>query len=366
MLNAILAFLTAAGLSFDPCAKLEPMDECHAVPHGVILAPGSASVESYRDAMAQAAERFERYFGRAAPAAALVVTEDGKLIQQSALAAIGIDVVLPWITPEGKAAQRRDSVGRQLEAARPDMPVAQLQALTERALAAAPDLAMTAELEIGTVAHELCHLHLISAFDLRPPETHAEPIYGGLASDWLDEAAAVLCESEAMLANREAMLQDMARSDRLIPLAEFLTMAHPMKNVVLTTREAGRIQMGGVTVLSGEEAQSALNDAGGLAAPAFYAQALGFARFLIEASDQVDILGDIASAYAAGETSEQFLLQQFAQLSGLPRDLAQLQAVWEQWLKSWLGISGSLGAQTFPARLARRFQVSAARPCSFK
>lgn len=334
MLKPVLALFIATALSHGPCNALDFADGCHPVPHGVILAPESYSVDSYRAAMALAAERFERYFGRAAPAAAIVVSTDGKLIQQSALAAIGIDSGLPWMTAEGKAAQRRDSLRRQLQAARPDMPEAQLQALTERALAAAPELAMTAEQEIGAVAHELCHLHLISAFGLRRPETQAEPLYGGTAADWLDEAAAVLCETEAILANREAMLLDMARSQRLIPLAEFLTMAHPLMDWVQSMRATGRIQTKGVTVLSGAEAQSALEDARGVTGTAFYAQALGVGRFLIDISGQVDILRDIAAAYAAGQSTEQFLLQQSAE-SPLPRDLEQLQAAWEQWLTSW-------------------------------
>ncbi|WP_202843023.1 hypothetical protein [Luteimonas saliphila] len=109
------------------------------------------------------------------------------------------------------------------------------------------------------------------------------------------------------------------------PLAEFLTMAHPVnaQKRALLQAQAGTRSVSGVQVMT----------ASGSDAPAvgmFYSQSLLLADFLIDASHDPHVLGTISAAVASGVDFTDWLADAGPQ-HGLPTDMTALQAAWEAW-----------------------------------
>jgi len=324
----MLAAAASIALVQAPCPELETLT-CDQVDGGIVISDNPELAGRYAEAIRLAAERFERFFGAPAPLAAVAASDSGGLPDRLALKEAGFPSTLVWLTPEGKQAQRLEAVRRQISAARPDLPAAAVEAMAARAFESAGAPALSAGQDLGAVAHELCHFHLTEAFGLHRAEGSGGGHYGGTAPDWMDEAAAVMCENDAVAGPREAALVRLAASSGLAPLADFLTMDHPLNSTVQALRESGRVGEG-VNVMSSDEL-AAIRGQGAMNPVDFYTQALGFARFLIETTGEETILGHIASAFSIGDDFETFLAMSGVNY-GLPSSVERLSADWEAWL----------------------------------
>lgn len=122
--------------------------------------------------------------------------------------------------------------------------------------------------------------------------------YGGDAPDWLDEMAAVAFEGDVLRASRRRAAAGYAREAKLIPLRRFLTMIHP-------EMEAGSIPSA--------DQQVAVFEAVSDETPQFYAMACAFYDFLVNRTENVAIVAELAGAFRNGEKLDEWLLARTGQ-----------------------------------------------------
>jgi hypothetical protein len=209
--------------------------------------------------------------------------------------------------------------------------------VTREHLAEAPDgtdsLAARFRAEAKTLSHEVCHLLAATHADRRVRRGRGGGDGYGHADlpDWVDEMAAILCESPASRAVRRTYLR--SALDERIPLAELTTMEHPV-SVAIQTRRAGSdpvIEAGAnVQVLRGEEAREFLRN---LNAPLFYAQSLSLGEFLFEHGGAAT-LRTITEQLAAGRTLDEALVRAARAAPALPRSVPELEEAWVRWVRA--------------------------------
>jgi hypothetical protein len=279
--------------------------------------------------MAAATEAFERHFTGEVPAGAVVDVEHGAHAQ--ALKDAGAAWVLPWrferkSAPDDRVASIREQVRAQLSAGGREPDPAQVEAIVAEAVSRleqveTPELPAVPTLEPRAMRHELAHRLFTEV--VWPSTRDRFSQYGGDAPDWLDEAAAILAEDEAMTRSRRERFGRLVASGATIPLDEYLAMPHPVfagedfQALIEQAREAAGPN--GMAVVSGSLAPGADERA-----VAFYAQTRGFVDYLIERTNDPRALHDVARFMRAGGTFEQWLLRQDA-ARGLPRELAGLE-----------------------------------------
>ena len=214
----------------------------------------------------------------------------------------------------------------------------------DRAMAAAPQAAY---LDVkAPLRHELGHVWFVGTFWGRqalhnmgrgPGQTH----YAGPAHDWLDETAAILMENGPSTAERRKNFAAAFKADpnRIRPLGEFFTMAHPSTNKAAapeppgTKTASGNLKLGSKSGLSvnvishapGEDRQ---------ADPVldFYAQCRVFADFLIQKSGKENVFRGIAQNEAKGGDMASWLLENGRPL-GLPVSVDDLDRQFRAWAK---------------------------------
>lgn len=179
------------------CAALAAVPVCRDTPNGVVVGLTEAAVTVAAEEATVAERTWAATFG-APPTPYAVVLDQATTVE--ALRATGALRVLPWISV---AARRqvmeqgvRDAVARQA-------PAGQADALMASALARAMpqiEASLAKSTQPGVMAHELGHLWYIQAY--WTDVAQAADTYGSAAPDWLDEAAAVLMEREALTEGR--------------------------------------------------------------------------------------------------------------------------------------------------------------------
>jgi hypothetical protein len=163
--------------------------------------------------------------------------------------------------------------------------------------------------------------------------------YGGVAPDWLDEAAAVLMETETVTAARRASFAEMVDQGRVEPLATFLTRPHPLFSNPQLTRA---VKAASEKLRPGEAAVLKLRDgqlAGGLEEGVrYYAQVRGFVDFLLEASGDDRLLADVGRELGQGGDFEGWL-RKSGEGRNLGSTLPELEARFRQWREAKHGPS---------------------------
>lgn len=157
------------------------------------------------------------------------------------------------------------------------------------------------------IAHEAGHLFLIAYTDLASPDSQRNVMnatqfdttakfYGHpLIPDWLDEAAAIACESVAD--QRSRIAEAKARPDKLTPLAEFVIRPHPGLGEVNSDKSF------------------------------FYSQSIAFATYL-RGKAGTPFIRALIQGTIAGQDFTAIL----AQTQNLPTDMARLEVDFRQWL----------------------------------
>lgn len=312
---------------------------CAPAKAGVVIAP-AAEAAGLATLLDVAADSYAAHFARPRRPAAVVSGGTVTAEQAAMLRGMGY-MALPWLSDAQRRQMVEGSVRTQVRAAQPDATPAALDAMVAQAMMRMPTAQVGGAIERGSLAHELAHGWFRETHDagrVEPAPVAGATRYGSSAPDWLDEMAAVLAENDTLTSARRASLKTYAAGagdDGLYPLATFLTMEHPVLRAAVAMRDANAATTpaGGASVIkvSGEEAKALLARTGNPGR--FYAQARGFADFLIARSGDPRIFASIGDASARGIGFESWLKTQGA-AHRLPVTLTALDAAWLQWMKA--------------------------------
>lgn len=315
----------AAGAPVCPDVAEPPAAVCLVAAHGLAYADTRDDARLAAAALDTATAHFAETFGRSLPPGLLVLsaTFSGDEAWRFAQAH-GLGFAQSWLSPADKRAQVETVMRR----ATPDLDAARIENVLSQ---------VTAQ-HVDTLRHELGHAQYRAAF--WPDAASSPDVYGTPAPDWLDEASAVSMEGSPGRTSRERQFIEAwrQRSPAIRPLAEFLTMAHP----VTAQRRASLQAQGGTQTASGVQVMT-MRGPDADASAMFYAQSLLFADFLIDASPDPHVLGTISAALADGVDFGDWLADHGAR-HGLPTDVTALQLAWDSWCDARAtAASGSAG-----------------------
>lgn len=265
------------------CAALVAAPVCRDTPHGVIVGPieggGEAAVALAVEEALVAERTWTSIFG-IDPAPYAVVLD--QVLPSETLRDAGALQVLPWMSLSARRTMLekgiRDAVARQV-------PASQVEAMTAAALLqAAPQMQVSLDKSVqpGVMAHELGHFWYIQGFWAGVPK--GDDRYASPAPDWLDEAAAVLMEREAMTeARRAAFHRDWAAAPRPEAVSDLMAEVHPAfasgATAATLTNGASFGSEPVVVMMSGEEFQRRTGTDIGASA-AFYTRVRAFVDFI--------------------------------------------------------------------------------------
>lgn len=144
----------------------------------------------------------------------------------------------------------------------------------------------------SSVRHELGHAFFLAVV-IPNARKHQ---YGGDAPDWLDEAAAMIVETDAVLEKRRHVFARQVCSGRLIPLDAFLARGHPVfaspkMKKILETYRGQKIEQPVMIDLTLHELGLDEQSVGD-----FYAEARAVYDYLLDRSGDRRILGRVAQA----------------------------------------------------------------------
>jgi len=306
---------------------------CLATRHGLVIASPSEAA-SLLSVIDEAAVRFDRHFG--SPRSTIAVVPGGSL-SAAQIAWLGErgQRGFPWLSGEQRRALIAPRIRARIQEQRPEITGDALDMVVERAMASV--LGQDSGTERGALAHELGHLWFHATFE-GSAETTSEGgtlRYGSSAPDWIDEMAAVLAENDELTASRRAGLADLAAGSGdagLYPLAEYLTMPHPVMTAPNREQIVGQPGSdGGSRVqIVGRGDGDAM--AGRRTMLRFYTQSRGFADYLIEETGDPRVFLSIARALSGGERFDQWLAREGA-ARHLPTSVDALARDWEAWTR---------------------------------
>jgi hypothetical protein len=294
---------------------------------GWIVAPGECAAREAAVEMEAASIAFERHFGRPAPRGAVVDVVHAR--HAGALKEAGAAWVLPWRFHQAIDAPRaqaiREQVRSQLAAAGRAPEPEQVEVLVQQALAQLGEPGAPSSppaLAPKAIRHEIAHLLFMQA--VWPSSGERPEQYGGDAPDWLDEAAAIIAESEEMTRNRRALFRELAASGGTIPLAEYLEMTHPVYadrqfRAMIDEARAARAE-GEPVIIAASLADDRVERA-----RAFYAQTRGFVDYLLERTGDRRVLGDIAVELRDEASGFADWLNRHGAVRGLPAGIEALE-----------------------------------------
>jgi len=278
-----------------------------------LYAPTREDIAQAKRELDFASAQFRRHFGAPAPRIAVVMRDTNPPggYDDSAFRDRGVPLVT-WITDRGWAALHR---GEQPVAAAGGRPHS----------------------ESHILPHEACHQFLKAFVDARlgrpvePRPRTRTPHYGHpLMPDWIDEAAAGVCEHPWEQAQRQARLQ--ADPAGRIPLAQLFTMANPNSGMFRVAAPPGGRAGGAPSVAPGTVVGAMTFGSGVRPAEQmrqssmFAAQSQSFANFLAERAGP-GALGRLTQAIADGRTMAQALTA-----LELPGEITVLERQWLAWL----------------------------------
>lgn len=284
------------------CATLTAAPICRDTPNGVVVGMmgdgGEEAVILAAEEAALAERKWTSIFGIGPSPYAVVL--DGALPAAS-LETAGALRVLPWMSLSARRGMLekgiRDAVARQV-------PAAQVDALTAAAmLQAAPQMQVSLDQssQPGVLSHELGHIWYILGFWAGAPK--GDDSYASPAPDWLDEAAAVLMESEAMAERRRGAFHRVwNETPSPTAVSDLMAEVHPAfasgANVQALTNGASTAEPV-VMMISGEEFQrrTGTNPA---AAGAFYTRVRAFVDFIVAKTGDHEALVRLTAHLRAG------------------------------------------------------------------
>lgn len=249
----------------------------------------------------QASLRFQRRFGEAPPAGAVITTASISSEMNTDLRALG-SWLLPW-------------------------PIQQIENSSHA----------------DAYMHEAGHLWFIRGVwrEASPPAGQSH--YGGSAPDWFDETAAILVgrsgESDWHFPHFREALADEQRRDTMLDLLGLLNEPHPAMRADLEFNRqvaelrrkvaAGEIDPGAFTLKRPQADGHAVTD--------FYARCKMLAEYFISRSADGLIFRDLAAHIRDGGTAGDWF-ERFGVERGMPGSLEELDADWRDWVRSRFGV----------------------------
>lgn len=303
--------------SIQTAVRLTDEQGCAASDRGWVFAPIPELVAAV-GALDEAVSRFESAFGRAAPKVVLLLGDDpGPSLLQIIRDRGAVSAVWP------SAAQTRTLVRQALKAqlaslggANSPEGEARLNAVLTRFDAQQPT--SPSAVEVGTYQHEIGHAVFAAVF-----YRNAAPAdgYGTPAPDWLDEAAAIVVENQALNEARRARYS--ARDSAVCrPLASLFSTRHPQSSTGgVRGTVTVRVAVGPPTSEQGKEVSETA---------AFYMRVRAFLDYLESVRPRV--FPAFADAVSGGMDVEMALRRVRDETGDGPGAIAQLQAEYEQWL----------------------------------
>lgn len=300
-----------------------------------------ALAEHAADELRAATKTYEQYFGQPAPGGAIVDSE--YLGQLESVEAAGADWVLayPFASveqtvsgsdggasgEESKAASVRSQIEAQLKAAGIEKSDKDIDAMVDRALS---KVSQASDDEVPpdprkALRHEIAHkLFTVGQWGSTGGKGGG---YGSGAPDWLDETAAVLAEGDDLTRARRKRFRQMVAEGTVIALPRYFTMKHPMTDsrVVERARRQAKAKGAAAVVVSSDDVETG-------EALLFYAQARGFADFLLDRSPDSTVFSDITAALMGGADMGAWLRQHGAK-HNLPTDIPSLERALMAWAK---------------------------------
>lgn len=264
--------------------------------HYELIAPNQTDFDSAARDLDAAAAQFEQHFGAAPPPILVLIFENPEQMQRYGVANMQMqDVpVVPWYTE---------------------------QYMRELAIKAGSDPGEAGEQRI--LMHEAGHMFFnyyvtqLSENKFGEVRSVREDKYGhGIIRDWLDEAAALICEYEGLKEQRRSFLAQ--NIGKRIPLDKFFTVDHEYKEELARNPKASA---GPEVRMSDPEGR----DRGLL----FYGQALSLAEFFVD-REGPDFMTQVTKGHYRGETMSEIL----GRAKNLPADLRQLEREWVAWVKA--------------------------------
>lgn len=336
---AISTGLSATALP-EPSACQDDGLSCFFSDRGVVISK-AATIGNELAVMEEAAQRYERYFGKRPNPGVIISGEAVNSVDVTNLIRKdGYHAVVPWLSNADRRRLAEYHVRTQIKEQMPDISEERLEKSVKASLAAMETQtnAGSQETEDGALAHELSHMWFISEYwpdDFAPGNTPAA--YGGPATDWLDEMAAVLAENDRLTERRWKHFAELDVSDPengFYPLAEYFTMDHPMAETVQADRD-GQGETGNeqieieVRVMTRDDIEATE----GRDPTIFYTQSRAFADFLIATTQNERIFALIAAHIAKGGSMESWLKTSGNQHK-LPASINGLDTMWQAWLKA--------------------------------
>jgi hypothetical protein len=193
--------------------------------------------------------------------------------------------------------------------------------------------------EAGTIQHELGHLWFASTYVSEGSQDTQELArsgnqYGTSAPDWLDEASAIVLETDYLTNVRRKRVADTVGSgnDELIPsLLELTSMTHPVLSVdreLIPMHEGSNISIG-VNIRPDRKISGDARDSGW-----FYAMVRAFVDFLIDNSGDPLVLKSIASELAKGASLSDWLASS-PHREDFGGSVDEMDRMWRAWLRSY-------------------------------
>ena len=313
---------------------------CVETPHGAVIGAGPEEGRRLGQAARAGEAHFAIRFGRAPSSYAVLLGRTPQAVVE-ALVAAGVAQKLPWAS---EAERRAVLEAGMLETflKRPEFaaivrgldPATAREVMREALTESGIEFEM--DIDAGSImTHELGHGWLEGAFAFPEPATPQDR-YGTTGPDWLDEAAAVILEGETAAETRRAEFRKawQAGSPPPDPLTHFLTREHPGGEGAAPafSTELGRTTTATETTVT---TFSAGPEPSGL----FYPQTQVFIDFLLSRTRDPAVLGEIATALAAGGDLQGWLANSAAgrRLGGT---LKAMEAAWNAWLVQEYGRRG--------------------------
>jgi hypothetical protein len=336
----------------EPCEMLvlsQPANFCVKDGSGVVIAGSRDRAQQLLDLGSSGFKRFSRYFGKTATSYAIVEIGAEGLSQtvRDNLRAAGINVILPWLSPDAYQAQIEGSIRRSVTSQIEKSGLtgsareAAIEAAMKQALQRLPADRATRANNIA-IPHELGHFWFINGYW---PEAAGKSSghYGGPGPDWLDEMAAVLMEPDESKMQRRLQFWDRYRAiqmtrkkqldpkDELLNIIQYFSISHPVADAAQAVMQnnSGLANSGKTTVriLTGEEAKRVSGD--GIR---FYLQSLLVSDYLRARSKNEAIFGIISAAAGSKITFSDWLAKH-GRRHGLPTTVEALQSDWLKWLE---------------------------------
>ncbi len=329
-------------LAFTTTAYAEPpkvCDDAYKCSHSSLglVASKEDGAETYLPIMQNAAQIFEKHFGKKPSLTALTLGGSAPDTFKDALKENGYTTIMPWLTPDQKSKLVAGNIRKQIKAQQPSLPDATVDTIVAEQVEKLKKqgAVQSGDLEKGVLAHELAHMWFHHAY-YPDSEPDGEPQYGSDAPDWLDELSAVLAENEAVTKGRLKALEKLAASgnfDAFWPLEEYFQMEHPLFRQVTKIREqASKPKVSSSIMIKNLDdfdlGENARNPAD------FYAQSRGLADYLMDKSGNPAIFHEIASHISSGHSMVSWLAKNGKQ-HNIPSSITELEADWHTWMKDY-------------------------------